>query len=54
VAGRRLNIEKLHNLCASPSIIRVIKSRTMRLERHEARTEEMRNTYNILVGKSES
>jgi len=34
VAGnwRRLNIEGFHNLCPSPSIIRVIKSRRVRWE----------------------
>jgi hypothetical protein len=40
------------NLYASPNIIRVIKSRRMDMGRL-ARMEEMRNAYNILVGKPE-
>jgi hypothetical protein len=42
---RRLRNEELHNLYASPHNIRVIKSRSMRLARHVAGTEEMRNMY---------
>jgi hypothetical protein len=38
---------------ASPNIIRVIKSRTMRWEGDVARMEEVRNAYKILVGKHE-
>jgi hypothetical protein len=34
---RKLHNEELHNLYSSPSIIRVIRSRRMRHERHEAR-----------------
>jgi hypothetical protein len=34
---RKLHNEELHNLYSSPSIIRVIKSRRMRLAGHEAR-----------------
>jgi len=38
VAGwRRLHIEELHNLYASPNIIRVIKPRRMSLTGHVAR-----------------
>jgi hypothetical protein len=55
VAGswRRLHSEELHNLYASPNIIRVIKSRRMRWAGHVARMGEMRNAYDILVGKFE-
>jgi hypothetical protein len=34
---RKLHNEELHNLCSSPSIIRMIKSRRMRLAGHVAR-----------------
>jgi hypothetical protein len=34
---RKLHIEELHNLYSSPSIIRVMKSRRMRLAGHVAR-----------------
>jgi hypothetical protein len=34
---RKLHNEELHNLYSSPSIIRIIKSRRMRLVRHVAR-----------------
>jgi hypothetical protein len=45
VAGgwRRLHKVELRNLYASPNIVRVIKSRRMRWERHAARMGEMRN-----------
>jgi hypothetical protein len=54
VAGgwRKLHNEKLHNLCPSTNIIRVIKSRRMRCAGHVARMGQMRNAYNILVGKT--
>jgi len=40
-------------LYASPNIIRVIKSRRMRGAGQAAGMREMRNAYNILVGKLE-
>jgi hypothetical protein len=53
VAGvwRRLHNEELQNLYASPYIIRVTKSKTMRFSGHVARMRKMRNSNNILVGK---
>jgi hypothetical protein len=54
VAGgwRRLHNEELHNLCDSPNIVRVIKSRMVRWAGHVAHVGEMINAYKILVGKS--
>jgi hypothetical protein len=48
---RKLHNEELHNLYASPSIIRMIKYRSMRWAWHIARMGEERNAYTILVGK---
>jgi hypothetical protein len=50
---RRLHTEGLHKLYTSPNIIRVIKSRRMRWVGHVALMGEMRNAYQILVGKRE-
>jgi hypothetical protein len=50
---RKLHNEELHNLQYSASIIRLIKSRSMRLTGHVARMEEKRNAYRVLVGKPE-
>jgi hypothetical protein len=50
---RELHNEELHNLCFSPSIIRLIKSRRMRLAGNVARMGEKRNAYRILMGKPE-
>jgi hypothetical protein len=50
---RKLHNEELHNLYCSPNIIRIIKSRRMRLAGHVARMGEKRNAYRILVGKHE-
>jgi hypothetical protein len=47
---RKLHNEELHSFYSSPSIIRVIKSRRMRLAGHVARMGENRNAYRILVG----
>jgi hypothetical protein len=48
---RKLHNEELHNLYSSPSIIRIMKSRTMRWAGHVARMGEKRNVYKLLVGK---
>jgi hypothetical protein len=55
VAGgwRRLHNEELHNLYASPKIIRMVKSRRVRGTGHIARMGEMGSTYKTLVGKPE-
>jgi hypothetical protein len=50
---RKLHNEELGDLYSSPSIIRIIKSRTMRWAGHVARTGEKRNAYRLLVGKPE-
>jgi hypothetical protein len=50
---RKLHNEALHNLYASPSIIRIIKSRRMRWAGHVARMGEKRNVYRLLIGKPE-
>jgi hypothetical protein len=47
---RKLHNEEFHNLYSSPSIIRMIKSRRMRLTGHVARMREKRNVCRILVG----
>jgi hypothetical protein len=49
---RKLHNEALHNLCASPNIIRVIKPRKGRLEGHAARM-GIANAHDMLVGKLE-
>jgi hypothetical protein len=54
VAGgwkRRLHNEKLHNLYASSSIIRVIKSSRIRWVGHVACMGEMRNAHKMLIEK---
>jgi hypothetical protein len=50
---RKLYNEELHNLYSSPSIMRMIKSRRLKLVAHVARVGERRNAYRILVGKPE-
>jgi hypothetical protein len=55
VAGgwRRLHNEELHNLYASPYIIRVMKSRRMKCAGRVASMSEMKNAHSILVEKRE-
>jgi hypothetical protein len=48
---RRVYNEELHNLYASPSFIRVMKSRRMRWNGNVARMGYMRNAYEILSEK---
>jgi hypothetical protein len=48
---RKLHNEELHSLYSSPSIIRMIKSRRMKLTGHVAQMREKRNVYRILVEK---
>jgi hypothetical protein len=45
--------EELHGLYSSSSIIRVIKSRRMRWSGHVVRMGELRDAYNILIGRPE-
>jgi hypothetical protein len=47
---RKLHNEEPHNLYSSPSIIGMIKSRSMRWAWHVARMGKKRNAYRILVG----
>jgi hypothetical protein len=49
----KLHDEELHNLHCSPSIIRISKSKRMRWAGHIVRMGTKRNTYRVLVGKSE-
>jgi hypothetical protein len=51
VECRRLHNEELNDLCSSPNIIRVIKSRRMRWAGHVASMCEGRGAYRVLVGR---
>jgi hypothetical protein len=48
---RKLHNEELRDLYSLPSIIRIIKSRTMKWAGYVARMEEKRHAYGLLVGK---
>jgi hypothetical protein len=50
---RKLYSKKLYNLYSSQNIIILIRSRRIRLEGNVARMGEMRNSYKLLVGKTE-
>ena len=50
---RKLHNEQLHDLYASPNIVRVIKSRRRRWASHVARMGRSRDVYRVLVGKPE-
>jgi hypothetical protein len=47
VEWRKLHIEELHDLYSSPTIVRVIKSRTMRWMGKVARMGEERSVYGV-------
>jgi hypothetical protein len=49
----KLHNEELHDLCSSPNIVRVIKSRRMRWAGNVARLGEEKDVYRVLVGKPE-
>ena len=48
---RRFHNEELHNLCCSPNIVRVIKSRRLRWSGHVAIMEEGTSSLKILSDK---
>jgi hypothetical protein len=50
---RKLHNDELHDLCSSPYIVRVIKSRRVRWAGHVARMGEGRGFYRVLVGSPE-
>jgi hypothetical protein len=50
---RKLHNEELHDLHSSPTIVRVTKSRRIRLAGRVARLVEARGVYRVLVGKAE-
>ena len=49
----KLHSEELNDLYCSQNILRMIKSRRMRLEWHVARVGEERGVYRVLLGKPE-
>jgi hypothetical protein len=50
---RKLHNEELHGFYSSTSIVRVIKAGRMRWAGHVARMGEVKDAYNILVGRPE-
>jgi hypothetical protein len=53
ISWEKLHNEELPYLYSSPSIIRMINSKSMRWAGHIARMRVKRNAYKILVGKLE-
>ena len=50
---RKLHNAKLHALYSSPNVIMILRSTRMRWTGHVARMEQSRDTYRILVRKTE-
>jgi hypothetical protein len=50
---RKLHNEELNDLCSSPNIVQVVKSRRLRWAGHVAHMEEERGVQRVLVGKPE-
>jgi hypothetical protein len=50
---RKLHYDELHSLYSSPNIVRVIKSRRMRVAGHVARMREGRGVYRVFLGRPE-
>jgi hypothetical protein len=48
---RKLHNNELHDIYSSPNIVRVIKSKGIRLAGHVTRMGEERGVYRVLVGK---
>jgi hypothetical protein len=48
---RKLYNEELNDMYSLPNIVRVVKSRTMRLAGHVARMEEVIGVYRVLMAK---
>jgi len=55
ITGERRTVhnEELNDMCSSPNIIRVIKSRRMRWAGHVAHLAQWRGVFGILLGKPE-
>jgi hypothetical protein len=51
---RKLHNEELHNLCSSPNIIRIMKSRRIRWAGHVAHIGAKKNEYRIWRGNLEA
>jgi hypothetical protein len=50
---RKLHNEEIRDLCCSPTIIRMKKSKKMRWAGHVARMGQKKNAYRLLVGKAD-
>jgi hypothetical protein len=51
--GRNLHNEEFHNWYALPNVIMIVKSRSKRWAEHVACVGEKKNSYRVMVGKSE-